>query len=160
MSLTTQVCNPYLVANGNTEAVCVTTNGIVSPKTGRAIMGAGVAKFVRDNFPGIDTRLAKLLERYGNRVFNLGVYSYQGKTYRIISFPTKQHWRNASEPQLIQTSAEQLVSLADKFQLSKVYLPAPGCSNGGLEWCDVSPLLSCLDSRFIVTSLNDKTFNN
>lgn len=156
-SFTTQVCNPFLIANGPNEGVCFTTNGEIK-RNGEAVMGAGVAKYVRDNFDGSSVKLSKLLREHGNRVFNLGTYNHNGNSFRLLTFPTKKTWRSDSSPELIIQSAEQLVALADKFGLERVYVPAPGCSNGGLLWSDVAPLLSCLDDRFIITSLHGSTF--
>ena len=73
------VGNPYNSFN-EFDVICVTTNGEVR-KDNKAVMGAGCAKFVRDNFEGVDLKLAVYLRQYGNRVFNLGKYVYKGKTF-------------------------------------------------------------------------------
>lgn len=154
----TEIINPFKSIKGDgTEAICVTTNGIVM-QNGKAVMGAGIAKFVRDTFPGVDSKLGDFLSKYGNRAFNLGTQEYEGKKFRLISFPTKNDWKDKSDISLIEKSANELVSIAYKFNLSKIYLPAPGCSHGQLEWQDVKKKLSSLDERFVVTSLDSKTF--
>lgn len=158
MSFTTQVCNPFLIADGPNVAVCFTTNGEIK-RNGEAIMGAGVAKFVRDNFQGSSMKLSKLLRDHGNRAFNLGTYHFNGHNFRLMTFPTKVTWRSNSSMELIEESAKQLVEMADKFGLERVYIPAPGCSNGGLLWSDVAPRLACLDDRFVITSLSQHTFS-
>ena len=154
----TEIINPFKSIKGDgTEAICVTTNGIVM-QNGKAVMGAGIAKFVRDTFPGVDSKLGDFLSKYGNRAFNLGTQEYEGKKFRLISFPTKNDWKDKSDLNLIEKSANELVSIVYKFNLSKIYLPAPGCSHGQLEWQDVKKKLSSLDERFVVTSLDSKTF--
>lgn len=106
------------MTTGNFDAFCVTTNGVVK-KDGKAVMGAG-----------IDERLAFLLNNYGNNVYHLGSYEH-GK---ILSFPTKIHWRDNSDIDLIKRSCIQLEQLIDKHGYTHVILPRPGCSNGKLSW--------------------------
>lgn len=135
------------------EAVCVTTNGIVK-KNGCAVMGAGIAKQASVSFSGLAFQLGSLITQYGNRVFDMGLYkdSITGKWVRIITFPTKHHWRDKSDLKLIETSARQLIDICDKYDIRICYLTCPGCSNGGLDWeSQVRPLLeSILDDRFII----------
>ncbi|MDU8351202.1 hypothetical protein RYA05_04735 [Pseudomonas syringae pv. actinidiae] len=158
MAFTTMVGNPYTACNER-DVICVTTNGEIK-KNGCATMGQGCAKFVRDSFKGIDAKLGKYLKAHGNRVFNLGAQHYQGRNFVLVTFPTKHLWRANSDTALIQKSAQELVALCDKFNVTgKVYIPAPGCSNGKLKWSAVKPLLSNLDERFVVYSLEDDAFS-
>ena len=56
----TDIINPFKSLKGDgTEAICVTTNGIVM-QNGKAVMGAGIAKFVRDSFPGVDSKFREI----------------------------------------------------------------------------------------------------
>lgn len=151
------VGDPYKTCDDG-DVICVTTNAEVKVN-GRAVMGRGCAKFVADNFKDIDKKLADFLLKYGNRVFNLGVNEYKGKKIRIVSFPTKNMWRDNSSLELISASAKQLVELANKMGFEKVYVPIPGCSNGKLRWSRVKLELACLDDRFIVYSLEQHLFN-
>ena len=88
--------------HNHTEAICVTTNGIVK-KDGRAVMGAGVAKAFRDRFENIDLRLAEHIRKNGN-VTGI-ICSVDG--YYIISFPTKNDWVNDSDIALMEISLFQ-----------------------------------------------------
>lgn len=139
------------------EAVCVTTNGEIKAN-GRAVMGRGCAEYVAKTFPGTADRLAALLKQYGNRAFNLGSYHHNGNSIRIISFPTKNKWRDNSSLPLIRSSAEQLVGIADKFGLQRIYVPIPGCTNGKLVWSRVKQELSVLDERFVIYSIEPNLF--
>lgn len=133
------------------DAICVTTNGIVR-RDGRAVMGAGVAKAFRDTFPDIDERLAQCLKKHGNQVARIGNAGTKGPI--ILSFPTKQDWKNPSNLPLIARSAEQLRRFADVLKLNSIWVPRPGCSNGGLNWADVKPILEPhFDDRFTICSL-------
>ncbi len=69
----------------------------------------------------------------------------------LASFPVKRHWHEAADPELIRSSARQLVALADKFGYERVVLPRPGCGNGRLSWEGIRPILAgILDDRFTV----------
>lgn len=125
----------------------------------KAVMGAGNAEFVRDNFAGIDTKLANYLTRFGNRVFDLGGYEYGGKKLNIISFPTKFDWKDNSDLELITKSAIELRDLLLKREFRKVYLPIPGCSNGKLKWSQVAPVLDVLGDSVTVFTEKAKLFD-
>lgn len=148
-----EYCNPNaevfnMVQDG--EVVCVTTNGTVK-NDGGCVMGRGIARQVRDTFPGIDKRLGGYLKKYGNRCFNLADVAMNGKKFRLVSFPVKHQWHEQADINLILKSCEQLIELANKFGYTKVYLPAPGCGNGRLDYeRDVQPWISnILDDRFV-----------
>lgn len=137
-----------MMETGNFDGFCVTTNGEIK-KDGKAVMGAGVAKAVRDKFPGIDSRLGFLLKNHGHYVAHLGEFEH-GK---IMTFPTKFNWRSKSEIDLIVKSARELEALIEKHNYSSILLPKPGCSNGGLEWEYVkSKVENILSDRVIIIS--------
>lgn len=133
----------------NGEAVCVTTNGIVKPN-GHAVMGAGIALESNKLFH-LSKKLGGYLNKYGNRVFNMGRFSNGSQCLTVITFPTKYDWRDNSDIELIHQSAIQLVELCNKFGITKCYLPPPGCGCGKLDWNTVKNCLSSiLDDRFII----------
>lgn len=133
-----------------TEAVCITTNGIVD-KNGNAVMGKGIALQAKNLFH-CEAKLGQYLKTYGNRCFNLGRYKRDNEIFTLISFPTKHHWKEKSDITLICKSAIELIAICDKFNITKCYLPLIGCGAGGLNWeVDVEPrLFNMLDDRFII----------
>lgn len=155
--------NIFLLPNPEKrDAVCVTTNGVLRAN-GRAVMGAGIAKYARDTFRGVDKRLGENIKMYGNRAFSLG-WQWpitaaperspwkQANKFMLLSFPTKHHWKDNSDVSLIRESCRQAMSLADEHNLDSIYMPCPGCSNGHLDYGrDVRPILMKeLDERFVV----------
>jgi len=59
----------------------------------------------------------------------------------IINFPTKRHWRSPSK---LEDITSGLIALRDeiiKRGMRSIAVPPLGCGNGGLNWCDVSPLI-------------------
>lgn len=116
--------------------ICVTTNGMLK-QDGTAVMGAGIAKEAAERFPDLPKRLGENISKYGNRLF---IY----RDMRIITFPTKHDWKDKSDLELIQKSCCELMEVALKFGIERISLPKPGCSNGGLSWDDVRPVIEPL----------------
>lgn len=146
--------NIFLLPKEPGDACLVTTNGMVR-KDGKAVMGAGIAKYCRDNFAGVDRILGEKLKSHGNHVHYLGgIWTVTGGNVRfmLFSFPTKHDWKDGSDPELIRQSCREMMRLADAYKTGTVYMPCPGCSNGRLDyWTDVRPILEReLDDRFTV----------
>lgn len=121
-------------AQGHNIAICIPTNGNVK-KDGKAVMGAGVAKLVRDAYPGCDAVLGGLLAARGHRVQQFW------KEPCLVSFPTKVNWQEDSLLELIEQSCKELVNLQSKKNFDKLYLCRFGCGYGGLQWEVVKPIL-------------------
>lgn len=131
------------------DAVCVTTNGIVK-SNGEAVMGAGIAKEADARY-NLAASLGKNLHMNGNHCYHMG--SYDDKD--IITFPTKNHWKDDSSLELIIQSCKELVSLTDVCGYSTVYLPPVGCGCGKLDWNTVEQAISpYLDDRFVIYMRN------
>lgn len=131
------------------DAICITTNGIIK-NNGKAVMGAGVAKICRDKYKGSDINLANTLKKNGNHV-NI-FFLHEGLF--IISFPTKNNWRDKSDIDLIKRSALELEELVNKCKFERVLLPRPGCTNGKLNWEDVKAVIEpILSDKITIISL-------
>lgn len=126
----------------------ITTNGIVK-KDERLVMGKGIALEAKKRFPDIDKVLGGFVSKFGNHVWFIGMYPHK---YKIISFPTKHHWKDKSDIKLIEQSCLEMIAGLKDFMNIKVLLPPVGCGNGGLDFeKDVKPILSkYLDDRFYV----------
>lgn len=130
-------------------AVVCTTNAIYN-EYGRAVMGAGIARQVRERFRNFDLFLGKKLELYGNNVFYF-------EKQNIFTFPTKEHYANDSIPELIEQSCKQLKLIwarqeAIQNKEIKVIMTKPGCGNGNLKWEDVYPIVD----KYFGTYSSDK----
>lgn len=110
------------------DAICVTTNGVVM-KNGQLVMGAGVALAFKKKYPRLPLDLGIRVKNSGNQVYCPTPYANPF----IISFPTKNDWKDPSDIKLIETSAIQLQHRIDDMLLKKVGLPCPGARNGGLS---------------------------
>lgn len=134
--------------------ICIPTNGTLKTN-GELVMGAGVARIAANKYPDLARNLGKKVKASGNHVY-LGISRLSTSPYKIISFPTKEHWKNPSTITLIRQSAIELVGFTNQYdlnpQLDRVYLPVVGCGLGGLNWdLEVKPVLEeILDERFTV----------
>jgi hypothetical protein len=126
--------------------LCITTNGFVK-NNGRAVMGAGCAKTVRDAVPDIDLALGKHIKQRGNVVGSIGSYMNNP----VFSFPVKHNWWENADLELIAQSATLLrdmwYSVFDGVMpenVPNVWIPRPGCGNGKLSYKDVEPVLQAI----------------
>lgn len=114
-------------------------------------MGAGVAKAFRDKFPWLPLSAGRLVRSYGNKCQIMGSTAFEGRIIPIVSFPTKQHWRDKSDISLIIKSSKELMGCIECKKWNLVALPRPGCQNGGLQWETVKEAIDgILDDRVIV----------
>jgi O-acetyl-ADP-ribose deacetylase (regulator of RNase III) len=139
------------------DAIVIPTNGQLSGPPGkeRAVMGGGprsVAEQCRRKFPGIDRYLALYIKEDGNKPFVLvNMMRANSKGPYIVSFPTKNHWRNPSDLDLIAASAYALVEIVDTYGWRNVVMPRVGAGLGHISWDAVkSRLAPILDDRFVV----------
>lgn len=134
---------------GNSDIVCVTTNGIVKSDS-TLVMGAGCAKVFKDLFPLLPKILGEQVKAKGNRPLVGG----KVKGTYIISFPTKHHYKENSDLELIKNSAYMLVRIADYYKANSVYIPSPGTGLGNLSKDLVyKELENILDDRFTIVEL-------
>lgn len=108
----------------------ITTNGYVR-NNGTAVMGRGTAQAATRLQKQVDRFLGDLLLAWGNRSYLL--------PGNMVSLPTKHHWKEKSDIELIDRSLGQLRDLWTTVGKPRLYLPQPGCGNGGLFWHHVRP---------------------
>lgn len=116
------------------EWIVITTNGFVK-KNGELVMGRGTAKQAMTRYPGIAYAL-------GQKRLTEGNICFVNQSLKIITFPVKKAWMDKADVTLIRDSFVQLIKLLDKLKIQKIYVPKPGCGNGGLNWkIDVEPIV-------------------
>jgi len=124
--------------------IAITTSGSYA-RTGKAVMGRGVARQAALRFPELPLQLGEFLQKEGNHVHRLAG--------DIVSFPVEESAWACPELRLIARSAEELREMADREGWPLVVVPRPGCGGGGLDWREVRPLLERhFDDRFLVVS--------
>ena len=106
----------------------IPTNGVVNPR-GYAVMGAGLAKQASERYPDLPALLGLHLTKHGNTVCWF-------PKYNLITFPTKEHWKDKSPLGLLETSTLKVRELARKLNPidNPILIPRVGCGLGGLNW--------------------------
>lgn len=132
------------------DALVCPTNGIVKTN-GELVMGGGLALQFKQKFPYIPFVWGQYVKEWGNKLCK---YSHTGDDLpALVSFPSKQHWKDKSDIGLIARSAAELVECADYQGYERVLVPRVGCGLGGLTWAQVLPVLDKhLDERFTIIS--------
>ena len=126
-----------------TNKLLVFTANSVLKGDQQLVMGAGIAKAVRDRFPGVDSFFGKGLARHMHNnpeqydKFGLLRGVYHGQS--IAALQTKYNWTNDSVLDLIEFSLDKLVVIAREYD--EVHMTIPGIGNGNLSKELVLPLL-------------------
>lgn len=116
-------------------------DALVNPINCVGIMGKGLALQFKKKFPDIYKpyqRACQEKQLYPGKVLSL--YSLEGLTY-VVNFPTKNHWREKSKLEYIETGLDDLVLNIQDLNIRSISIPALGCGEGGLNWDDVKPLI-------------------
>lgn len=58
----------------------------------------------------------------------------------IINFPTKNHWREQSKIEYIESGLQSLVEAIEHYKIKSIAIPALGCGLGGLDYKEVKLL--------------------
>jgi len=136
--------------------VVVTTNFSVA-KTGRAVMGKGIAKEAAKKFPSLSRELGILIKQDCRRVVFF-------PEYRVIIFPVKYVWHGKADLFLIEKSAIELNDALNKviaLKREEIFSVRPGCGNGGLDWSSVRRVVeSYFDGITIVERTNGWNFED
>jgi hypothetical protein len=109
-------------------------------------MGAGLALQAASRFP-------QLPEIYGRHLDDEN-YSSIFIWEHLVCMPTKGHWKDASNINLIEGGLKELMLWFGKDKNRRVYVPQLGCGLGGLSWeREVRPLMDViLNDRFTVVT--------
>lgn len=108
------------------------------------VMGKGIALQFRRAFDDNYKAYTQAAKNGQIKIGQMFVYDYgalaEPPRY-IINFPTKEHWRSSSSLEFIEAGLQDLVRVIREYQIRSIAVPALGCSNGGLEWGEVRPLI-------------------
>lgn len=129
------------IAQGNLLVAPV--DALVNTVNTKGIMGKGIALQFKEMFPAMFRDYEKACKAGEVRLGKVHVYDLGGLTTGgprwIINFPTKGHWRERSRLADVEAGLEDLVTTILRLGIRSIAMPPLGCSNGGLNWADVSP---------------------
>lgn len=98
------------------------------------VMGCGVALEFKNRYPDMFREYRRACK--SNQIFPGTLWYFRASDHRlIVSFATKDHWRDGSRYSYISSGLKQLKLLTRKLPKgSSIALPALGCGHGGLDW--------------------------
>lgn len=129
----------------------ITTNAIVK-RNGALVMGAGIAKAVRDSVQGIDRDCGNAIRHHIDETGYYGLLL--GVNGKLGLFQVKRHYADAADIELIKRSTEELWEFASYFREQTIALNFPGIGNGKLPISTVKPLLALLPENVHIWTFN------
>ena len=119
---------------------------LVNPVNCVGISGKGLALEFKKRFPANFDAYAHACKQRNIGpglpfVFDTGTASYP---WYIVNFPTKRHWREASQLGDIESGLKALKGIIRQRMIESIALVPLGCGLGGLSWDDVRPLIALI----------------
>src|SRR5262245_32012831 len=108
------------------------------------VMGKGIALQFKQAFPEHFRQYAKACRAKGVKLSRMFIVDTNqlGNPKYIINFPTKNHWKGKSHIEDIRIGMQDLVREIKLRRIRSIAIPPLGCGNGGLEWSEVSPIIT------------------
>lgn len=108
---------------------------LVNPVNCVGVMGAGLALQFKRRFP---SNFAAYQDDCRSGILHPGrVTLFREAGCWIVNFPTKDHWRDPSRLEWVESGLAYLRKVLDLDRIRSVAVPALGCGLGGLKWPDV-----------------------
>lgn len=129
-----------IVLDSVTSIFDVGAEALVNPVNCVGVAGKGLALEFKNRFPSnfkvySETCLRRQLEPGGMLTVrnNLSVCPRY-----IFNFSTKNHWRDGSRLEWIDSGLIKLVAIVEEENIRSIAIPALGCGLGGLRWDHVN----------------------
>ena len=130
---------------GQVDWFCITTNAIVK-NNGALVMGAGIAKQVRDYQQGIDKICGDVVRQHA--VHNL--YGFIEAMPGLGLFQVKQHFKDKADLGIIRHSVVKMQEHIKNHPGDLYALNFPGIGNGKLQYDEVKPIIDALPDNVTV----------
>jgi O-acetyl-ADP-ribose deacetylase (regulator of RNase III) len=128
----------------NTNLFDSTADAWVNTVNCFGIMGKGIAKGFKEKFPDMFYWYKNICNKKKLKVGQCIVWNNHEEyaiPKTIINFPTKYHWKQPSRIEYIETGLQDLRSIIPWIYCKSISIPKLGCSNGGLKWTEVKPII-------------------
>lgn len=114
---------------------------LVNPVNTVGVMGAGLAKQFRLAYPEMFADYRVACDRRRLNIGRVMVHDVRDRPRYVISFPTKRHWRGASQLGWVDRGLIDLRRTIVALDIRSIAIPPLGCGLGGLHWVDVQELI-------------------
>lgn len=109
------------------------------------VMGKGIALEFKNRYPQMfidyKSKCDKGLVQIGQPYVWKDPNDFWDESKHVLNFPTKNDWRYPSELRFIIQGLEYFVEHYKDWNLNSIAFCQLGCSNGGLTWDDVFPVM-------------------
>lgn len=127
-----------------TDVLIFTANSTVT-KDGRLVMGRGMAKEVKDNFPGIDTHFGSIITSTKGARYGLMLIKLSPLKLWLVAFQVKYLYKEGAKLELIEYSTSKLMDFVRiNKSIRRVDMNFPGIGYGNLSRDEVLPIISIL----------------
>ena len=114
---------------------------ITNPVNTVGIMGKGLAADFKKKYPAMFRKYKDLCTNKKFSVGQLWIFE-DAPDYRILLFPTKQHWKGKSKVEYIDAGLKKFADTYEQKKITSIAFPMLGCGHGGLNWeKEVKPLM-------------------
>lgn len=123
----------------NTSLLESDSQTVVNTVNTVGVMGKGLAKHFAEKYPEM---LKPYKEHCKDGSLTTGkLWLWKAHDQWILNFPTKQHWKQPSKLEYIESGLKKFVEKYEERGIREISFPRLGCGNGGLDWNDVRPLM-------------------
>lgn len=110
---------------------------LVCPVNVIGAMGAGLALEFRERHPDVYYHYKRACRSKKLTPKSLQLIKVDGASYKALMVPTKTHWKDPSDPQLVRNNIRRLRRFLEDRPYVKLATPLLGCGLGGLNEDDV-----------------------
>lgn len=119
---------------------------IVIPVNCKGVMGKGLALQAKNKWPEMFEIYKSFCEgacpRFPSGLEPGGVVCIQNTPSQFIAcLATKDDWKNPSKLEWVERGLKELIVMSVKVNRCHIAIPKLGCGLGGLDWCDVKPIV-------------------
>ncbi len=116
------------------------TEAIVNPVNCKGIMGKGLALQFKRKYPSYFLKYRELCAEGNIRLGRVNIH-HHSEGPSIVSFPTKNDWREKSFLDSIDAGLCSLSEAINTLKIKSISIPQLGCGWGGLPWPAVRDLI-------------------
>lgn len=132
--------NEYVQQEGHENVAIVFGSNLSIKKDGTNVMGAGLAKQLKNAYPGIEKAHGDALKEFKG-VQNIDFYYEGSEDPIVVAFPVKEHWSEKAKLSLIEKSCHELKEIACENKKMTFLWAFPGIGNGKLDPKDVIKII-------------------
>lgn len=110
---------------------------LVCPVNTVGAMGAGLALEFKERHPDVYYHYKRACRSKTLSKNSLQLIKADGAPYKVLMVPTKEHWKNDSDAQMVRNNVRRIRRFLEDRKYVKLAMPLIGCGLGKLDPDDV-----------------------